>query len=417
MTDFVVSGGRSSYYPPSGYDWGGQFSGSRATFFLPSDFSGPDVNALAITNLPITVLSSSPVSVNNSFFGMSVRYRANDALTGVTAQTVRILGSDGGIERWQIIQPTSSTDTSTWNWTGLDTWVNTNYALGRDMVFTLFGTPSWASARPNEMNAYSDQGTGPVFNRGIAAEPSDLTTWDYFCTAVATRYLGKIKYYEVWNEVNYQNDGTGTTGTKSFWTGTYAKLAEMVRRANQAIKAIDPTAKILSPNIQGWTTTSGASDTFFAGMMAASSGDVGNTPMSQWVDIIAVHLYLPGANRVQDLAGCIDRVNASKTTAGVSGLETWDTESAPIAPDMSGLTDARAETLLARTLVTMAAKGIARHIYYQYDEATMGINTRPAVIAYREQLVTLLKGTTILNATRFTDGRVAYWTTGGVVII
>ena len=52
--------------------------------------------------------------------------------------------------------------------------------------------------------------------------------------------------------------------------------------------------------------------------------------MKDWVDIIGVHLYLPYPNKVQDIAGVIDRINAAKTTAGVSGLPTWDTESAPI---------------------------------------------------------------------------------------
>ena len=32
-----------------------------------------------------------------------------------------------------------------------------------------------------------------------------------------------------------------------YFTGTFAKLSEMVRRGNQAIKAVDPTAKIICP--------------------------------------------------------------------------------------------------------------------------------------------------------------------------
>jgi len=250
----------------------------------------------------------------------------------------------------------------------------------------------------------------------MGAEPADMADWDSFCAVVATRYLGKIKYYEVWNEVNYQNDGTGTTGTKSFWTGTYAKLAEMVRRANQTIKALDPTAKIISPSIQGWSATANqASETFFTGMMSASDGATGS--MKDWVDIIGIHLYLPAPNKVQDLAGVIDRVIAAKATAGVSNKETWDTESAPISPDVSRLTDDQAKTIIGRSMITMAAKGIARTIYYQYDHGTMGIVTRPPIIEYREQVIALLRGGNILNASRFTDGRVAYCTNFGTMII
>ena len=174
-----------------------------------------------------------------------------------------------------------------------------------------------------------------------------MTKWDDFCRALAFRYAGKIRYYEVWNEVNQQNNGSGATGTRAYFTGTYAKLAEMVRRASQAIKAVDPTAKIICPNTQGWTTSSGATDTYFTGMMSASTGD-GSTTMKDWVDIIGVHLYLPTSNRVQDLAGMIDRINASKTAAGVSALPTWDTESSMESPSAGSKTDSQVCTHMAR---------------------------------------------------------------------
>ena len=44
------------------------------------------------------------------------------------------------------------------------------------------------------------------------------------------------------------NDGTGPIpGTTFFFSGNFAKLAEIVRRASIAIKAVDPTAKIICP--------------------------------------------------------------------------------------------------------------------------------------------------------------------------
>src|SRR6185437_1863728 len=148
--------------------------------------------------------------------------------------------------------------------------------------------------------------------------------------------------------------------------------------------------KIISPSIQGWSATANqASETFFTGMMSASDGASGT--MAQWVDIIGVHLYLPSPNKVQDLAGVIDRVNACKTTSGVSALETWDTESAPISPDISTLNDDQAKAIIGRSMITMAAKGIKRHIYYQYDHGTMGFINRPQIQEYREQIATVLR--------------------------
>jgi hypothetical protein len=251
---------------------------------------------------------------------------------------------------------------------------------------------------------------------GLHAEPANMADWDAFCTAVAMRYLGKIQYYEVWNEPNYQNNGATITGSNFYFSGTFAKLAEMVRRASQAIKAVDPAAKIICPATTTWSASAGQSaETYFIGMMSANDG-AGKT-MMDWVDIIGVHLYLPGQNKTQDLAGMIDRINAAKAVAGVSDKETWDTESAPIGGDVISLSDAQAQQIIARMLITMAAKGIARTLYYQYDHGTMGILNRPQIAAYREQIVSLLRSGIVLSVSRFTDGRVACYTDFGVTII
>jgi len=405
MTDYVISAGRVPVYPA--INFGAEFTGSRATFCLPADLiAGMDANTLAIPGLPITVLTTSQIKMPETFFGMSVSQRVNDNLAGVTAKIVRSHDLANGKGRWQFIQPTAST----WDFVNLDAWVNTHYAAGRELIFVLFGTPPWASARPTEANAYSGVVGGVHYNEGIAAEPSDLTVWDTYCSTIATRYKNKIRYYEVWNEVNL------SSGATAMFTGTNAMLSQMVRRANQAIKAVDPTTKIISPSIQGWSATANqASETFFTGMMSASDGASGT--MAQWVDIIGVHLYLPSPNKVQDLAGVIDRVNACKTTSGVSALETWDTESAPISPDISTLNDDQAKAIIGRSMITMAAKGIKRHIYYQYDHGTMGFINRPQIQEYREQIATVLRSGRILNAHRFTDGRVAYATESGLTII
>jgi hypothetical protein len=59
---------------------------------------------------------------------------------------------------------------------------------------------------------------------------------------------------------------------------------------------------------------------------------------------------------------------------------------------------------------------VARTIYYQYDHGTMGIMNRGAA-DWRESMASVLKSGTVLNAYSFTDGRVAYTTASGLVII
>jgi hypothetical protein len=413
VTDFVITDGRAEQYPARHY--GAHFTGSRATFCLDADLINPSDNVKAIPGTPVSALATSAVSTGAQFFGAHIKYRINDTQSECAVGTVRSHDMENGKSRWQYIEPSDNV----WDFDALDYWVDAHYAAGRDILFTLFGTPTWASARPTEEGAY-----GPS-NLGIQAEPSDMTKWDRFCTKIATRYLGKIKYYEVWNEPNYNNDGTGPTaeGLSSkvfYFSGTFAKLAEMVRRANQAIKAVDPTAKIISPPITAWGTTDQSADStkaegYFVGMMAAATGD-GSTTMKSWIDIVGVHLYIAG-NDITKLPGMIDRVKAGMTTAGISGKEIWDTESAPIAPDVSGMPIHAARRFIIRSLLIQAAKGISRTFYYQYDDATMGVKGMSFLLSERARIIGELRSATVSGASILADGRVVFASSSGQLFL
>lgn len=403
MTDYVLP---LAAFPAEHY--GAHFVGTRATFCLPADLANMDANVLAIPGLGVRQLTTSPVTVDPSFFGMGIQNRRNDAVGDISFYSIRSHDIEGAKSFWFRMEPSDNT----WDFSGVDDWVNAHYQAGRDLVFVLYGTPTWASSNPTQEGA---SGAGA---KGAQAIPTDMTKWDRFCTKVATRYLGKIKYYEVWNEPNLNADGLGgVDGTTFFFSGTFAQLSQLVRRANQAIKAVDPTAKIVSPAITQWSTSSGGdAEDYFIAMMNASSGDAGNTPMKDWIDIVGVHLYgweRNGAN----VAGMIDRINAAKSTIGISSKETWDTESAPIFPFASDFTDDELSRLISRAWITMAACGIKRTFWYQYDGGDMYIMGRPHPIARVNALQSLLTSGQITAAAKFTDGRIAYTTAEGLTII
>jgi len=67
-------------------------------------------------------------------------------------------------------------------------------------------------------------------------------------------------------------------------------------------------------------------------------------------------------------------------------------------------------------LVVMAAKGIARTIYYQYDHGTMGFSNRTAVAAIREAVIAELRSG-ITGASMLADGRVVYASSQGQKIL
>ena len=374
-------------------NYGAWFRGAQdATFCLEGDLVAPDANVQAMPMQPVRLLTSTKVSPTDRFFGFHTGNFPYATLDGVTCGWVR---SHDSRLRWHDIE----TSDGVFNWTRFDDWVQKHSSRGRDLCHVLFGTPTWASARPSESNSY--------FVPGLAAEPADLAQWDAYCTAVAQRYP-QIQYYEVWNEPNIWNAGAQS----GFWSGTQTMLAQLTRRASQAIKAVRPTAKIVSPATTGWLAQAGSSgETYFTGMMNASDGATGT--MKDWVDIVGVHLYTSG-NSTASLPGIITRLKAAMSALGIGAKEIWDTESAPIAPDAIQISDEAEIRHLKRSLVTMLSLGIARQCYYRWDHATMGISDNPVVIAARKEFVDQLLADGIEASSVLWDGRV-FWRRRGII--
>lgn len=183
-------------------------------------------------------------------------------------------------------------------WDATDRFVNHHSAAGRDIIFTLCGTPAFLSSRPTEKCAMWD---------GAAAPPSDITRWIAFCRNVALRYSGRVKYYEIWNEVNMQE----------FWTGTLDELVSMVIAAEHAIHDVDPSALILAPSVTGMVHQS--TEIFYDEMLGRTrdSVDLGN-----------IHAY--NSNRSGDIerdaAGVAADVTKFVAIGHSHGIETINSE-------------------------------------------------------------------------------------------
>jgi len=109
---------------------------------------------------------------------------------------------DGQGSVWSYIQPSRDV----WKWDLFDIVYNTHIANGKQILFTIFGTPMWAAARPYEqISTYG----------GTAAEPQDMNDYINFISAVATRYK-LINHYEIYNEATYTHKTA--TGKKGEYT-------------------------------------------------------------------------------------------------------------------------------------------------------------------------------------------------------
>ena len=115
--------------------------------------------------------------------------------------------------------------------TGVDAWAKYDHivelAAARDVaiIARLSNPPAWSRARGDEL--------------GTNAPPDDFADFGDFAAAVAERYRGQIRYYQVWNEPN----GNEEWGLQNVDPEAFTQLLCL---AYGRIKAADPDAVVLA---------------------------------------------------------------------------------------------------------------------------------------------------------------------------
>lgn len=237
-----------------------------------------------------------------------------------------------------------------WNFRVLDGYVDAAESAGADILLPLALTPRWAAARPNDASPY-----GP----GAASEPRDLELWARYVRTVASRYKGRIAAYEIWNEAN----------TKEFFTGTAETLRRLACVARDEIKAVDPTALVLSPSGTGFGRYVDWMENYFRG----GGGEC--------ADVIAYHFYVPWA-APEAMLPLINAVRDAAARTGNGAKQIWNTETGwwlangDGTPDHAMVRNRKWKKLdvnttsgayLSRALILGRAAGLERFYWYSWD--------------------------------------------------
>jgi hypothetical protein len=222
---------------------------------------------------------------------------------------------------WAALEPQKGA----WNYTLLDKAVQDAQARKVQINFVLGQSPNWASARPNDFSYYGS---------GAAAEPKDNQDWVDYLRNVATRYKGKIFYYEMWNEPNDPN----------FYTGSVTKLVELTRLAHDTLKAIDPRIKL--------TLSAPYSIGYLQQYLAAGAG--------AYADVIAFHIY---NNPPEDDARRLADLRTVKQNNGVADKPLWITEGGT---GDTTTPPAKGAGLLARKYLVELLYGSSRFNWYTW---------------------------------------------------
>ncbi|MBA3916146.1 MAG: Ig-like domain-containing protein [Acidobacteriales bacterium] len=332
--------------------------------------------------LTATTAITSGTAIPASYFGMHIQNVSNWPSANIGALAKGIGTS------WNYMEPSPGV----YKWALLDGYVNAALSRNIDVVHTFYGVPQWAaSATANcQTPATTVQCSGPPAN------PQDL--YDYV-TQVVTRYVGRIKYYELWNEPN---------NTKS-WKRTVAAMATQSQAVYNIIKSIDPNALVITPG-----AATGADNPTQSGWMRMYLLDGG----ASFADVSSWHAYpkVFPTNTCPQTLDCAGSLLVSQAAAMTSVLNSNGMAGKPVFVTEGGwgqdvtLPDFTQEAAyVSRWHILLASSGVTRAYWYAWggtNWGTMfdpGISIRPSGTAY-EQLENWLTGAAVTPCSVGLDG-------------
>lgn len=297
-----------------------------------------------------------------NYFGMHI-HRADSGTAWPTAKfgSWRLWDAYAG---WPDIEP----ERGRWDFRRLDQYVAMAKLTGVDILLPLGRTPRWASSRPAEKSSYG---------LGEAAEPADMENWRRYVRTVAERYRGRIRHYDLWNEVN----------EKGFFSGSVEKLIELTCEAHRILHDVSSDNRLVSPSFIG----AGSEPEQFENFLRKG----GKT----CVDIIGYHFYVPH-REPEEIVPLVHRVQAAMARQGLSNLPLWNTESGWWMENGDGTPETGADTrwrrvrlgegaaVVARSLILGRWAGLERFYWYSWDNHILGLiepstgALKPAAVAY-----------------------------------
>lgn len=288
---------------------------------------------MRLSGTQAAAVSTKPIP--RTYFGMHIAEPFRIPWPAVPIGSWRLwdTSSAAGLPFW----PHLEREKGQWDFRTLDDCVKLASEKGVDLIYTMALTPKWAAAR-NDSSPYGD---GPT-----AAEPKNLDDWRNFVRTVATRYKGKIQYYEIWNEPNL----------KHFFSGSIDQLVTLAREAYTIIKEVDPAAKVVSPSLYSDYGALPWLDEYFA-----KGG--GN-----YADIIGAHFYIANDKPPEESLPLIRKVQQVIAKHKLEQKPFWNTETGyGNKQDNAFYSDEQSMAYVARMYLLNWASGIERFYWYAWD--------------------------------------------------
>jgi hypothetical protein len=294
-----------------------------------------------------------PIQINNSFFGMHIRWGASTTPWPYTPiYSWRVITEETA---WEGLEPRKGE----WHFEKLDQAISQAEMHGTEVLLTLGYPPPWAAVDAEMART----------NMGAAQSPKEMADWQNYIRTVAMRYKGRIKYYELMNEPLFTETDKGVLDKRYF---PVAKMVEMARIAKSEIGQVDSNAKIVSMSPTGGINGIKRIDAF----LSAGGG--------KYIDVVGFHYY---ADTAEDIPFLVAETRKVMKRHGLEKMPLWNTESGfyifdpktpsrKLAPEESPAYDlTQGAAMVSRSLILGAASGLDRNFYYSWDIPTMSLTS------------------------------------------
>ena len=308
---------------------------------------------------------------------------------------------------WRNIERTAGVYT----WTDVDAWMTAT--APRKIIWTVYGTPPFYGQFPTEPSRWPSWpgAASPLTAAGITALRN-------FVTALLARHGSRIAALEVWNEPTLPWTSPATTYTDRwspawgqangqtlapFFAGTATDLANIA----WAVQSVAGATPVLGCGfVDQWQPDAVTVAKFAnAPVTAAGGSGTGKTHIDAW----SIHFY-DYDYQPNQLRAVIDGYAARFAAVGSGALPVWLTEvGAEQGGRYTSVGDDRAVTMIRRTALIAAAKGLRSAVYYGHinpQEALpfLGDPANAPNVSAALGFMAALAGRTIKDAAVLTDG-------------
>lgn len=192
----------------------------------------------------------------------------------------------------------------TYDWALLDALVDA--AGGRHLTYVIAGCPLWAAKHPDAPHA------APWLGPGSNSLPHDLDAAVEFAWHLATRYAGRIRAYEVWNEPQLADF------LHPYTDAVCNALGRMTQRIHRTITAVDPRALVLAGSVLPRASSGG---------MTRARRYLAQLARRDWpVDGFTTHIYPEPGHGAARWASMLTDVTSTLRALGAPRRRLWVTE-------------------------------------------------------------------------------------------